>query len=895
MRSILNEGVVVNVNSLSNGEAIEIVSTASTQSTANINFKMNTSEQTSPNSNDWILIADNATGKIVKRMLYSNIIGGVEYTGTSPISVNNTTNTISLSTIPVSLGGSGQTSYTDGQLLIGNTSGNTLTKANLSAGSGISITNGNGSITISYDGTEGQFTLSGQSLFPILASTNLIVGATSGSALYKFSVTGNSFFNGDINVNNINIDNNDYIQFSELNLNGSNYIRLKGQDSLTSNFTLNLPAKTGTIATEYSGTSPVVVNNTTNVISLDTIPVNKGGSGQTSYTDGQLLIGNTSGNTLTKATITAGSGISITNGNGSISIGATGVGQWTLNTGLLYPNSALTKVAIGGSTIATGFEFQNHGNFYNTGNITTVSFESGAVVLRDVNNSGIRFDYYNGSSYDAGPLIKPDIIGTKEYIHINTSFICGASGAGERMLLQSFLHNGANTTIEVQSQTSANTIKLPTTTGTLALQGEESNWTLSSSLLYPNSSGTNVLIGKTTTARSAKLEVEGNVYINGTLEMDNSQISSISQLLINDPSNNNYYTLKGAELDSNIIITLPEIAGQLLVPNSTATLGSNYTWNGGLIEADKLKIGLQLLDDNTIDYETSDNLIALKRSSNEAIRLYGIVSGNDSSAQITFYKRPTSTSESLASTIGFFDSFGAFNISPLGLRVINTSAMVSTNVPTNGGCSLYVETLTGSSTANNYVSKVRYNMSGDTSANFTNWVFNDTSSSREFYGFSYWAGTSGTAAVDIYSLEKDGDLNILGALAESDSRVKCNIEDANLDECIDVLKSINLKKYNYTEDYIYSYNKTTQKVFGFLADDIIDNEYLGYCGKVKGMPKILNKTNGETETLNDFKTIRKSEILSVLWGVCMAQQNKIETLEEEIENIKILLESNNII
>ena len=109
MRSILNEGVVVNVNSLSNGEAIEIVSTASTQSTANVNFKMNTTEQTSPNSNDWILIADNATGKIVKRMLYSNIIGGVEYTGTSPVSVNNTTNTISLSTIPVSLGGSGQT------------------------------------------------------------------------------------------------------------------------------------------------------------------------------------------------------------------------------------------------------------------------------------------------------------------------------------------------------------------------------------------------------------------------------------------------------------------------------------------------------------------------------------------------------------------------------------------------------------------------------------------------------------------------------------------------------------------------------------------------------------------------------------------------------------------
>jgi hypothetical protein len=51
-----------------------------------------------------------------------------------------------------------------------------------------------------------------------------------------------------------------------------------------------------------------------------TLGVGSGGTGQTSYTDGQLLIGNTTGNTLTKATLTAGSGITITNGNGSITI-----------------------------------------------------------------------------------------------------------------------------------------------------------------------------------------------------------------------------------------------------------------------------------------------------------------------------------------------------------------------------------------------------------------------------------------------------------------------------------------------------------------------------------------------------------------------------------------------
>jgi hypothetical protein len=46
-----------------------------------------------------------------------------------------------------------------------------------------------------------------------------------------------------------------------------------------------------------------------------------GGTGQTSYTDGQLLIGNTAGG-LSKATLTAGTGITITNGNGTISIAA---------------------------------------------------------------------------------------------------------------------------------------------------------------------------------------------------------------------------------------------------------------------------------------------------------------------------------------------------------------------------------------------------------------------------------------------------------------------------------------------------------------------------------------------------------------------------------------------
>ena len=56
-----------------------------------------------------------------------------------------------------------------------------------------------------------------------------------------------------------------------------------------------------------------------------TIGTGYGGTGQTTYTDGQLLIGKTDG-TLAKATLTAGSGVTITNGNGSITVNATGSG-----------------------------------------------------------------------------------------------------------------------------------------------------------------------------------------------------------------------------------------------------------------------------------------------------------------------------------------------------------------------------------------------------------------------------------------------------------------------------------------------------------------------------------------------------------------------------------------
>jgi hypothetical protein len=74
---------------------------------------------------------------------------------------------------------------------------------------------------------------------------------------------------------------------------------------------------TGTTGLSVSG-SPITADGTFTL--SGTLDVDNGGTGQTTYTNGQLLIGNTTGNTLAKATLTAGNGVAVTNGAGSITI-----------------------------------------------------------------------------------------------------------------------------------------------------------------------------------------------------------------------------------------------------------------------------------------------------------------------------------------------------------------------------------------------------------------------------------------------------------------------------------------------------------------------------------------------------------------------------------------------
>lgn len=201
--------------------------------------------------------------------------------------------------ISVSQGGTGQTSYTNGQLLIGNSTGNTLTKSTLTAGTGISIANSTGSITISGTGPD---------TFPgvgIAYSTGTAWGtsySTTGSGT-TLALSANAALTG--------------VPTAPTAAAGTNTTQLATTAFVISTaFSVALPNQAGNagkfVTTDGSTASWSFIDLASNV--TGTLPVGSGGTGATSLTLNGVLLGN---GTSAVQTVAPGANGNILQSNGT--------------------------------------------------------------------------------------------------------------------------------------------------------------------------------------------------------------------------------------------------------------------------------------------------------------------------------------------------------------------------------------------------------------------------------------------------------------------------------------------------------------------------------------------------------------------------------------------------
>ncbi len=119
------------------------------------------------------------------------------------------------------------------------------------------------------------------------------------------------------------------------------------------------------------------VTHLTSLTLVSALPVASGGTGQTTFTDGQLLIGSSSGNTLVRNNITAGNGINILNSPGGITISATSAGGVTSISGV----GSVQGLTLTGTVTGTG-------NIVLGGTITGINLASQVTGILPVGNGG---------------------------------------------------------------------------------------------------------------------------------------------------------------------------------------------------------------------------------------------------------------------------------------------------------------------------------------------------------------------------------------------------------------------------------------------------------------------------------------------------------------------------
>jgi len=321
-----------------------------------------------------------------------------------------------------------------------------------------------------------------------------------------------------------------------------------------------------------------------------------GGTGQTSYTDGQLLIGNTTGNTLTKATLTAGTGVTVTNGAGSITIANSAPDQTValtggtgISTSGTYPNFTITNDSPNQATPAAGssgqLQYNNGSNgFAASANLAfdaindILTVQDNIVIKGDGTNdaSKLKFNCYNNNHHVE--IIGPDHAG---------------SPASYSIKLPNALPNVANQILESNASGTLSWIATPTDTDT-SIYAANGNLTADRTVTMNNAAADtpyNLTFAGITTSKVTFSNLGGAQFDEDVTFVKNSiiqgqaytELNSLSNTLTINWNDSNVQAISGLTGSHTFTPTNPKAGATYILTliqtgAVTATWGSYIKW-----------------------------------------------------------------------------------------------------------------------------------------------------------------------------------------------------------------------------------------------------------------------------------------------------------------------------
>lgn len=325
---------------------------------------------------------------------------------------------------------------------------------------------------------------------------------------------------------------------------------------------------------------------------IGTLPVANGGTGQTSYTNGQLLIGNTTGNTLAKTTLTAGTNVSITNGAGAITINATDQFTGTVTsvggTGTVSGLTLTGTVTTSGSLTLGGTLAVTPSNFASQTANTVLAAPNGvagvptfrAIVAADV------------------PTLNQNTTGTAANVTGTVAVANGGTGATTLTANNVILGNGTTAVQFVAPGTNGNVLTSNGTTWTSAASGASLLGVTDSATPFETSLGFEAGLNTTGVNNTFLGYQAGKATTTGT---DNTAVG-FGALDVNDTGRRNAALGSGAlgantTGDANVAVGRSAMLANTTASNNTAV--GDTSSRDGTTATNNTSVGSSSLSTNT--------------------------------------------------------------------------------------------------------------------------------------------------------------------------------------------------------------------------------------------------------------------------------------------------------